>query len=347
MSTRHLIAGIVLAALGSLIAADALAASPERPPARWRENYFPNVELTTHEGKSVRFYDDVIKDRVVAINFFFTSCKDVCPGETARMRQVQQLLGDRVGDDVFMYSITIDPETDTPEEMAAYHKRFKLGPGWTFLTGKEEDLDLLQRKLGLLIEDLEDPNDHNVNLIIGNEATGQWMTRSPYDNPNVLAKLLANNLHNWKRPFGKEHQGYEVAKEIPNFSKGQFLFQSRCNACHTIGQGEGVGPDLIGVAERREPKWLSRWLKEPDSMIAEGDPIALQILEQYGDLRMPNLSLNDTDVSSVIEYLKSETVAVREKTAAEAIRPVVGEDDPHAAHRGHSAKKGHDAHAHH
>ncbi len=83
--------------------------------ARWGASYFPNVPLVTHEGKSVRFFDDLIKDKVVLINFVYTSCEDSCPLETARLAVVQRILGDRVGRDVFMYSITVDPETDTPE----------------------------------------------------------------------------------------------------------------------------------------------------------------------------------------------------------------------------------------
>ena len=76
---------------------------------RWGANYFPNVPLTNHEGKQVRFFDDLIKDKVVVINFIYTTCPDSCPLETARLVEVQRILGDRVGRDVFMYSITIDP----------------------------------------------------------------------------------------------------------------------------------------------------------------------------------------------------------------------------------------------
>lgn len=308
----------------------------------WRGDYFPNVELVTHDGKPVRFYDDLIKDRVVAINFIFTSCKDVCPGETARLRQVQQLLGDRADQDVFMYSITIDPETDSPEVLAAYREQFKIGPGWTFLTGSEEDIELLQRKLGLLIEDLEDPNDHNVSLIVGNEATGRWMKRSPYDNPHILAGLLMDSLHNWKVPRAAG-RSYATAEKLPAFTRGEYLFRTRCNACHTIGQGDGVGPDLIGIVEKRDPDWLARWLMEPDAMIAEEDPIALQILAEYGDVRMPNLRLTDIETTSLIEHLRDESMRVSQARTAEP--------EPHAHHVAQPGDVGqgggHGEHAHH
>ena len=76
---------------------------------RWGADYFPNVVLTTQDGKEVRFYDDLLKGRTVAINIMYTSCTDECPLETARLVQLQRLLGERMGKDVVFYSISIDP----------------------------------------------------------------------------------------------------------------------------------------------------------------------------------------------------------------------------------------------
>jgi protein SCO1/2 len=155
----------------------------------WGEDYFPNVPLVTHEGKTVNFFDDLIKDKVVAINFIYTHCPDSCPLETAQLARVQKIMGDRLGNDVFFYSITIDPEKDTPSVLKEYRDRFKAR--WTFLTGKKEDIVLLRRKLGLFIEEIQDgSNNHNVSLIIGNQKTGRWMKRSPFENPHVLADQL-------------------------------------------------------------------------------------------------------------------------------------------------------------
>ena len=91
----------------------------------WGANYFPNVELTTQDGEKVKFFDDLIKDKVVVINFIYTSCPDTCPLETAQLVRVQKIMGDRVGKDVFFYSISIDPEKDTPEVLKEYKDRFK------------------------------------------------------------------------------------------------------------------------------------------------------------------------------------------------------------------------------
>ena len=103
-------------------------------------NYFPNIALTTQDGKQVRFYDDLLKGKSVAINLIYTSCTDECPLETARMSEVQRLLGKRMGKDIVFYSISIDPEHDTPKVLKAYAKKFDVGPGWLFLTGKKEDI---------------------------------------------------------------------------------------------------------------------------------------------------------------------------------------------------------------
>src|SRR5437660_10243123 len=127
----------------SLLLAGALALLFSRPvsaDSRWGANYFPNIELTTQDGKTVHFYDDLIKGKIVAIDLIYTTCQYSCPLETARLAQVQKILGDRVGKDIFFYSISIDPDHDTPEVLRAYMKQFHVGPGWTFLTGKKEDI---------------------------------------------------------------------------------------------------------------------------------------------------------------------------------------------------------------
>src|SRR3954471_20335670 len=143
--------------------------------SRWGADYFPNVELTTQDGKVVRFYDDLVKDKIVAIDLIYTTCQYACPLETARLAQVQKLLGDRMGKDVFFYSITIDPRHDTPAVLKAYAEQFGAGPGWLFLTGSQSDVDLVSKKLGLYSPPNPSNKDgHTPALLIGNEPAGQW-----------------------------------------------------------------------------------------------------------------------------------------------------------------------------
>jgi protein SCO1/2 len=115
----------------------------------WGANYFPNVPLTDQNGRTVHLYDDLLKGKTVVVNLIYTQCQDSCPLETARLLQVQKMLGDHVGKDVFFYSVSIDPEHDTPAVLKAYAEKFHAGPGWLFLTGKKTDIDLVAHKLGL------------------------------------------------------------------------------------------------------------------------------------------------------------------------------------------------------
>ena len=306
--------------------AGALAGDPRGDPAsksggaRWGAEYFPNVELTTHEGRTVRFFDDLIEGRVVVVNFIYTSCPDACPLETAKLGEVEDLLGARLGQDVFFYSISIDPEHDTPEVLREYAERFQTGPGWLFLTGLADDIRLLRQKLGLLGRDEEELSDHTLNLLIGNQATGQWMKRSAMENPYFLAQQIGGWLSSWKLP-PDPGLDYADAPELRSISRGESLFRTRCSACHAIGAGDGLarrGPDLLGVTERRERAWLARWLAEPDTMLAEKDPLALELFEANRNLPMPNMRLNALEVEALLEYMAEESRRILDESLAAA-----------------------------
>jgi len=303
---------LLLLALGS-VHWPLASASESAPAQQWGQDYFPNTTLINQDGESVRFFDDLIKDKVVAINFIFTRCTDSCPLETARLKQVQKLLGDRVGSDVFFYSISIDPEADTPEVLKEYAGKFKVGPGWQFLTGNKDEITLLRQKLGLFIKGVDDgqTKDHNLSLIIGNQATGRWMKASPMENPYVLADRLGKSLHNWKLA-SSDTNDMAAAPVIRPPSTGEQIYRTRCSSCHTLGDTEhagarSIGPDLLGVTRQRDPAWLARWIREPDRMLAEQEPLAMQLFEQYNRLAMPNLRLGEVEVAAVLTYLTEET----------------------------------------
>lgn len=315
---RVLCAAFVSASL----AATAMAAAPvEAGPDKWHGEWFPNVILTTHDGKKVRFYDDVIRGKVVSLNFIYTNCGDVCPLDTAQLKQVHALLGDRVGKDVFFYSISIDPDYDTPARLRRYMHTFDVGKGWVFLTGKKKDIELIQRKLGIRIVDPKNIKDHDTRLMVGNEKTAEWIKRSPYDDPMVLANLLGDQLQGYTQGKTGTRVSYDQAKKIQNVTRGEYLFRTRCDSCHTIGKGDRLGPDLAGVASSRERKWLMRWIMEPDKMIAEKDPAAIALKAKFRGMPMPNLGLNDIDANSMIDFLLGEDAKAAHPHASAGPKP--------------------------
>ena len=268
------------------------------------EQYFPDVQLTTQDGARVRFYD-LIKGKTVAIELIYTSCRFACPLETARLAQVQRLLGDRMGRDVFFYSISIDPEHDTPAVLKAFAETFHAGPGWTFLTGQRADIERLARKLGLYsTPNPEDKDGHVPALLIGNEATGDWMRASALDNPNMTATMIARWIAGYPAAASRSSiKSYSEARPVANLTSGQYVFSTKCSACHGLGEGPKVGPDLAGVTTTRTRAWLASYITDPQAMLQRGDPIAKALSAKYGALSMPTLQLTDQQVQDVIQYL--------------------------------------------
>ena len=279
--------------------------------SRWGDEYFPNVPLINEEGETVYFFDDLIKDKIVAINFIYTHCAETCPLETAQLVRVQKIIGDRLGKDVFFYSISVDPENDTPAVLKEYKNKFHAH--WSFFTGNKEDIIEIRRKLGLYIEEIQDDsNNHNVNLIIGNQTTGRWMKRSPFENPHVLADQLGNWLTDWKVQV--KNDDYKNAPELRQISQGEQIYRSRCISCHSITGNQlanALGPDLLGVTKRRKLQWLLDWLKAPDQMLKKKDPIALTLLKQYDGLVMPNMHLHQDEAMQLLNYIERETLRIK------------------------------------
>jgi len=185
----------------SVIPASATAApaatAADSPQEKAREavrlRYFPNLILRTQDGKKVRFYDDLIKGKVVTLNFFYAKCDDVCPFVTSNLVRVQELLGDQVGREVFMYSFSLKPAEDTPRAMKEYARMHGVKPGWTFLTGTPEDLELLRRKLGFTTPDLrvdKDVTNHIGNIRYGNEPLMLWGATPGMARPEWIAESI-------------------------------------------------------------------------------------------------------------------------------------------------------------
>jgi protein SCO1/2 len=318
---RNRRAGLAVAAIFLSAIFLSMGSTPAAAENRWGANYFPNVVLTTQDGTKVHFYDDVLKGKSVVIDLIYTHCVDACPLETARLVQVQKMLGDRVGKDIFFYSISIDPSHDTPKVLKSYAEKYHVGPGWTFLTGKKADIDLVSKKLGLYSDpDPNNPDGHTPSVLIGNEPGGQWMRNAATDNPRFLANMIGNWLDGWStsKPMSA-NVNYEQASKIDLSDKGRYIFASQCAACHTIGHGDKIGPDLLGVTNVRDRAWLERFISTPDKVLAEKDPIAVALFNKYRQVNMPNLRMADVDLKNLMDFLErqSKESPAADKPAAE------------------------------
>jgi protein SCO1 len=193
-----------LAGTGTLLGQEATPASKHNynfknisPRELIQQRHLPNVELITQDSKKVRFYDDLVKDRRVVIQFMFARCKDVCPIITHHLAEVQRLLKGRVGTDIFFYSITLSPEEDTPRDLKAFAKMHGVGPGWTFLTGKPDDILLLRKSLGFFYNDPKedaDRNNHSGMIMVGTEPLMRWAMCPGGSDPDWIATVIRTEM---------------------------------------------------------------------------------------------------------------------------------------------------------
>lgn len=190
MNRRRFVTGIAGAALVPFVLSrTAMAAELPQSGAGW----FTNVPVQSQDGRTLRFYDDVMKGQILLINFFFTNCDNLCPMATDNLVRVQELLGDRVGKDMRMVSISLQPEHDTPEVMAEYCQKHGVGPGWYFLTGKRADIELLRCRLGFVDISPEvdaDPEQHLGTVRIANEPLHRWAMSPSLLSPQALVRAV-------------------------------------------------------------------------------------------------------------------------------------------------------------
>jgi protein SCO1/2 len=132
----------------------------------------PDTLLTDQNGKTLRLKTDAMADRLVVINFVYTTCTTVCPVQSAIFADLQQRLGKRAGKDVSLISVTVDPLRDTPLRLKEFASRYKAGPGWSFLTGSRQAVDEVLKAF-----DAYTPNfaDHPAAVLVGDPRTGEWV----------------------------------------------------------------------------------------------------------------------------------------------------------------------------
>ena len=150
--------------------------------------YFTDTKLKSQADRTVRFYSDALKGRVVLINFVFTQCGEACPLITAKLVQVKRELGDMFGPDVRFVSISIDPQHDRPEDLAKFARKFEaVHPEWLFLTGEPANVEHVVTKLGAWTGEVE---SHSTAIIIGSPRQARWKKVRPDAPPKIIAGEL-------------------------------------------------------------------------------------------------------------------------------------------------------------
>jgi cytochrome oxidase Cu insertion factor (SCO1/SenC/PrrC family) len=193
-----LMASLLLLASATLATAEtrapespsAPAASAGKPPAGSEEKaraYFTDLPVVTPDGKTLRFYSDVLKDRVVVVSMFYATCPSICPVNMQKLVDMREVLGKALGRDVFFVSITVDPENDTPGVLRKFAEKWKTGEGWYVLTGRKEDIATITRRLG---QAGDSPEDHVTLFLLGNVARAHWAKATP----DLPAEVIVTRL---------------------------------------------------------------------------------------------------------------------------------------------------------
>ena len=280
---------------------------------QWGKDYLPNVPVVDQANRPLKFYDDVIKGKIVVISFVYTSCKNICPLIVSRLAEVQTMLGEDAAREIFFVSVSIDPIPDTPQKLKAYADAFHITSNWLFLTGTPDDIDLIRYKLGersggVIVQ-------HRNEVLLYNDKTSEWARDSGFSDHTTLVANIRAMKPEWRLAatvqaapaMAGNHSGAMPPVDID--VQGQALFIKGCAGCHTIGHGDKVGPDLKGVVARRGRDWVASYVTGPNKLRAAKDPAAVELGLKYPAVRMPDLGLAETDADDIISYLQRSELA--------------------------------------
>ncbi len=275
----------------------------------WGENYFPDLEVVDQDGRKLKFYSDVLKGKQVVISFMFTSCEDLCPITTSRLVQVKSLLGRSASKDLLFVSLSVDPANDTPEKLRAFADAFGTGENWILLTGKKEVMRQINSKLG---NKSKARSQHRNEVVLGNEALGEWQRNSAFIEPERLAFDILQLDPQWRAtPRAVSFETTNAEGVTLKSEPGQVLFRKLCSSCHTVGVGARVGPDLRDVTERREESWLKKFIANPRKMVRAGDQQAVELDQAFPGVSMPAMGLSEVDIKDVLEFLSSSSAKIK------------------------------------
>ena len=185
---------VLLFASGTSVVRAQEPAAPKAPEATENkaQKYFTDTVLLNQNGERVRFYADLMKDKTVIIDTFFATCQASCLPMNRNLAQIQDGLGARLGKDVNILSISVDPGVDTPTLLKAYAKKLNAKPGWYFLTGDKESVEFILKKLGQFVDD---KNNHMNIFLIGNDRTGLWKKAFGLAKSEELMKVVESVMN--------------------------------------------------------------------------------------------------------------------------------------------------------
>ena len=146
-----------------------------------------NMELIDQDGEVVRFVDDVVGDRIVVMDFVYTTCTTVCPVLSAILGRVQIQLADDLGPELRLVSVSVDPVRDTPERLKAYSASHRAGPDWLWLTGEKSEVDEVLRGVGAYTPNFE---DHPSMVLVGDVRTGKWIRFFGFPDPDKIVAAV-------------------------------------------------------------------------------------------------------------------------------------------------------------
>ena len=161
-------------------------AAAKEGPSSARVKYGDTL-LVNQDGKKVRLKSDVFSDRVVVMDFAYTTCTTVCPVLTAVLVKVQSDLGDKVGKDVQMVTITVDPARDTPARLKEYAAKHGVKGGWAWLTGPVGTVNDVLQGFDAYAPNFE---DHPPMVLVGDPVSGDWTRFFGFADPkDIVAKV--------------------------------------------------------------------------------------------------------------------------------------------------------------
>ena len=311
------LAPIISGLLAQLPPPTASAPPAEASPAH---RYFTDVELVDQDGVTRRLYRDLLRGKVVIINSFFTTCTSICPPMSNNLRQIQDWLGERLGKEVHLLSLSVDSTRDTPGRLKEYAGRLRARPGWYFLTGKKENVEVALGKLGLAARE---PEQHTSIILIGNEPTGLWKKAFGLARAAELIKLVEEVLADGQMKQqkqgrqiylqGRPASGRELKASLGGDSAEMLATLMPCVNCHGVdgeGRPEGgaVPPEItwkaltrpyevVSPSGRRHPPYTDRSLLR--ALTLGVDPAGNPFLNI-----MPRYRLTHDEAADLLAYLK-------------------------------------------